>query len=92
LLFAAAFKVCGFPQRLLATNGTMLAGASIVTLAVAGYGLRTVASALTIYFQSLLILGLLVLFALISWNRVLDDSDHRVVLNLTKLRKRLETT
>lgn len=91
LLFWATFKVYGFSLRILATNGTILAGISLVILAGAGYGLKTVASSLSIYSQSLLVMGLLVLFAFVSWNHVLDDSDRRVILNVTKLKKRLET-
>jgi O-antigen/teichoic acid export membrane protein len=92
LLFGATFRVYGFSLRLLETNGTVLASTSLVILAGAGYGLKTVAGALSIYFQSLLVIGLLVLFAWFTWNRVLDGSDRRAVLNLTKLKKKLETT
>jgi O-antigen/teichoic acid export membrane protein len=92
LLFAATFKVYGFSLRLLATNGTILAGISLVILAGIGYGMKIVAGAFSIYTQSLLVTGLLVLFAWVSWYRVLDGSDRRAVLNLTKLRKRMETT
>ena len=92
LLFAATFKVYGFSLRLLATNGTILAGISLLILAGAGYALKTIAGALSLYSQSLLVIGLLVLFAWGSWNRVLDSLDRRAVLNVTKLKKRLETT
>jgi hypothetical protein len=92
LLFWATFRVYDFSLRLLATNGTIFAGISLVILAGVGYGLKTVAGAFSLYSQSLLILGLLFIFALVSWNHVLDDSDRRVVLNVIKLKKRLETT
>ena len=92
LLFGATFKVYGFSLRLLAKNGTILAGISLLILAGVGYGLKTVAGALSLYSQSLLVIGLLVLFAWGSWNRVLDSLDRRAVLNVTKLKKRLETT
>lgn len=92
LLFAATFKVYGFSLRLLATNGTMLAGISLVILAGAGYGLKNVACALSIYYQSLLIIGLMALFAWFSWNHILDGSDRRAVLNVTKLKNRLGNT
>jgi len=92
LLFAATFKVYGFSLRLLARNGTILAGISLLILAGAGYGLKNVAGALSLYSQSLLVIGLLVLFAWGSWNRVLDSLDRRAVLNVTKLKKILETT
>ena len=91
LLFGATFKVYGFSLRLLANNGTTLAGISLVILAGAGYGLKTVAGALSLYSQSMLVIGLLVLFSWFTWNRVLDGSDRRAVLIVTKLKKKLET-
>jgi O-antigen/teichoic acid export membrane protein len=90
LLFWATFKVYGFSLRLLETNGTILAGISLVILAGGGYGLKNVASALSCYSQSLLVMGLLVLFAWVAWNNVLDDSDRRAILNVTKRKKRME--
>ncbi len=92
LLFWATFRVYDFSLRLLATNGTIFAGISLVILAGVGYGLKTVAGDLSLYSQSLLVIGLLVLFAWIVWSRVLDGSDRRMVLNVIKLKKRLETT
>jgi O-antigen/teichoic acid export membrane protein len=92
LLFGATVKVYGFSLSLLETNGTMLAGFTLMILAVAGYGLKTVAGALSICSQSLLVIGLLVLFAWIAWNCVLDDSDRRAVLNVTKLKEKQEIT
>lgn len=92
LLFWATFRVYDFSLLLLATNGTILAGVSLVILAGVGYGLKTVAGDLSLYSQSFLVIGLLVLFAWIVWSRVLDGSDRRVVLNVIKLKKRLETT
>jgi O-antigen/teichoic acid export membrane protein len=91
LLFGATFKVYGFSLRLLATNGTVLAGTSLVILAGVGYVLKTVFGALTIYSQSLLLIGLIVLFAWFTWNHVLDGSDRGAVLNVIKLKKKLET-
>jgi O-antigen/teichoic acid export membrane protein len=90
LLFGATFKVYGFSLRLLETNGTILASISLVILAGAGYGMKTVAGDLSIYFQFLLVMGLLVLFAWFTWNRVLDGSDRSAVLTVTKWKKRLE--
>jgi O-antigen/teichoic acid export membrane protein len=87
LLFWATFRVYGFSLRLLATNGTILAGVSLVILAGVGYGLKTVAGDLSLYSQSLLVIGLLTLFAWIVWSRVLDGLDRRVVLNVIKLKK-----
>lgn len=87
LLFGASFKVYGFSQSLLATSGTIRAGISLVMLAVAGYGLKTIAGALSLYSQSLLIMGLFSIFAWIAWNRILDVSDRNVVLSTTKGRR-----
>jgi O-antigen/teichoic acid export membrane protein len=92
LLFAATFKVYGFSLSLLKMNGTILACLSLMILAGAGYGLKAVASALSIYSQSLLVIGLLVLFAWVAWNHVMDVSDRRAVLNMKKQKKLFDET
>lgn len=92
LLFWATFRVYDFSLQLLATNGTFLAAVSLVILAGVGYVLKTLAGDLSLYSQSLLMIGLLILFSWIVWSRVLDSSDHRVVLNVVKLKRRLEST
>lgn len=91
LLFGATFRVYGFSLRLLAMNGAILAGISLAILAGVGFGLKTLAGALSLYSKSLLVIGLLVIFAWVVWKRVLDGLDRRAVLNVIKLNKRLET-
>lgn len=92
LLFGATFKVFGFSHSLFKTNGTTLAWISLLVLGLTGYGLKTVVSALSIYSQSVLITGLLILFALFTWKFVLDGSDRRAIINVTKRKRLLETT
>ena len=87
LLFIASFRIYGFSQNLLSTNGTILAGISLAILAGAGYGLKTAASGLSLYIQLLLVIGLLALFASIAWSRILDVSDRRMVLDIARLKK-----
>lgn len=87
LLFGAVFKVYEFSPRLLAINGVTLAGLVLVVLTGMAYGLKTLAGALPLFAQSLLVIGLLALFAWLSWSGVLDDSDRRTVLKVMKLGK-----
>jgi len=87
LLFIASFRIYGFSQNLLSTNGTILAGLSLAILAGAGYGLKTAASGLSLYIQLLLVIGLLALFASIAWSRILDVSDRRMFLDIARLKK-----
>ena len=92
LLFWATFKVFGFSLWLLATNGTILAAVSLAILAGVGYVLKTLAGDLSLYSQFLLVIVLLILFSWVVWSRVLDGSDRRVILNVMKLKRRLEST
>ena len=91
LLFWAAFRVQGFSSRILETNGTILAACSLIILAGVGYALKKLMSDLPIYAQSLLMIGLIILFAWIVWDRIFDDSDRSAILNMTKLRRILES-
>lgn len=87
LLFGASFKIYRFSPRLLATNGTTLTCFALVVLAGTSYGLKTLSGTLSLLAQSLLISGLLVLFALFAWKSVLDNSERGAVLNVVKLWK-----
>lgn len=89
LLFWATFRVCDLPIRILESNGAILAGVSLVILAGAGYGMKTVAADLSIYSQFLIVMVLLILFAWIVWGRVLDGADRGVVLKMMKLKRGL---
>lgn len=84
LLFGSTFKVYKFSIRLLEMNGTIIAGISLLIFAGAGYGLKTSAGSLSIYYQAMLFMALLVFFAWFAWNRVLDGSDRRAIINITK--------
>jgi len=88
LLFGAAFKVYRFSPRLLAANGTTVASFALVMLAGMAYGLKTLAGALPLFFQSLLIIMLLALFTWFSWKSILNASDRGAVLKAVKLWKR----
>ena len=92
LLFWATFKVCDFSPRILETNGAILAVISLLIMAGACYGLKTAATSLSIYSQFLLMIGFLILFARIVWDRVLDGSDRRVVLNMLNIKRKMEST
>jgi len=91
LLFWATFRICDLSIRILESNGAILAGVSLVTLAVAGYGMKTIVSDFSIYSQFLIMIALLILFAWIVWGRVLDGSDRGVFLKLMKLKRGLES-
>lgn len=90
LLYWATFRIYGFSLRLFNANRTMLAGISLVMLAAAGYGLKTVASSFSIYYQSLLVAGLLVIFTGFAWRCILDGSDRRAIINIAKRKNLLE--
>jgi len=85
LLFGATFKVYRFSPRLLATNGTMLACFALIVLTGASYGLKVLIGTFPLLAQSLLILGLLALFALFAWKSILDNSEREAVLKMVKL-------
>ena len=87
LLFWATFMICDFPHRILEANGAILAGISLLILAGAGYGIKTVAADLSIYSQFLIMILLLILFAWVVWGRVLDGSDRGAVLNMMSSRE-----
>ncbi len=84
LLFWAALKVSNLSLKVLANNGAILAGASLVILAGVGYVMKMVTGDLSLYAQSFLVLGLLIVFAWMVWSHVFDGSDRRVVLNIIK--------
>jgi len=90
LLFGATFKVYGFSMHLLSKNGTMLAGASLMSLAIIGYGLKMAEGAYSIYSQLLLVALVLLLFAWIAWNNVLDSSDRNAILNIINRKEKRE--
>lgn len=87
LLFWATFRVCDLPIRILESNGAILAGFSLVILAGAGYGVKTIAADFSIYSQFLIMMVMLILFAWIVWGRVLDGSDRGVVIKMVKLKR-----
>lgn len=87
LLFGAVFKVYRFSLRLLVNNGVMLACFALMVFATVSYGLKTLAGALPLLVQFLLILGLLALFALFTWKNVLDNLERVAILNVMKLWK-----
>jgi len=87
LLFGATFKIYRFSPRLLITNGATLACFALVILAGASYGLKTLTGTLPLLAQSLLVLGLLALFALFAWKSILDNSERGAILNVVKLWK-----
>lgn len=91
LLFAAVLKTFRFSSYLFASNGVTVAGFMLILLAGMGLALKTVAMGLSPLLQFLLIIGLLGLFIWLSWERVLDDSDRRVIVGVMRLRK-LERT
>jgi O-antigen/teichoic acid export membrane protein len=85
LLFVASFGVCRLSPRLLAANGLMLTSLSLLALAGAAYGLKSLGGALPLLAQLVLFAVLLGLFALIVWRKVLDDFDRGVVLRVVTL-------
>jgi len=89
LLFWATFKVCNLSIRILDINGATAGGVSLLILAGAGYGMKTIAADLSIFSQFLIMMVLLMLFAWIVWGRVLDGSDRGVVLKMMKLKRGL---
>ena len=89
LLFWATFRICNLSIRILDTNGATVGGVSLLILAGAGYGMKTIAADLSIFSQFLIMMVLLMLFAWIVWGRVLDGSDRGVVLKMMKLKRGL---
>jgi len=87
LLFGATFKIYRFSSRLLVANGITLTCFALLILAGASYGLKTLAGTLPLLAQSLLVLGLLALFALFAWKNILDNSERGVFLKMVKLWK-----
>ncbi|HEB36043.1 hypothetical protein LCGC14_1197630 [marine sediment metagenome] len=87
LLFGATFKVYRISPRLLASNGTMLACFALVVLAGMSYGLKTLTGTFPLLAQSLLVLGLLALFAVFAWKNILDNSERGALLKVVKLWK-----
>ena len=86
LLFWATFKVCNLSLRILEANGAILAGFSLAVLAGAAYGMKTIAADLSVYSQFLIMMLLLILFAWIVWDRILDGSDRGVILKMMTLK------
>ena len=91
LLFWAAFRIYGLPMHLLETNGAILAGISIMILAIAGFVLKTASDAFSIYYQSIFIILLLILFAGVVWNCVLDITDRNAILKIANIKNKQET-
>lgn len=90
LLFWATFRVYGLSLRLLEADRTMHAATALAVLAGAGYGLKTVASALSIYHQTMLVVGLMVVFACFSWARILDGQDRKAIMDLARRKSSME--
>ncbi len=92
LLFWAAFKIYGLPLHLLETNGTILAGISFMVLAISGYTLKAASDTLSLYYQFIFIILLLIFFIGIVWNRVLDITDRNAILIMTNTNGRKQET
>ena len=83
LLFGAVFKVYRLSPRLL-DNSIRLISFSLVILIGISYVLQAITRSLSLVVQFLLITVLVVLFFLISWKKVIDDSDRRAILKVIK--------
>ena len=90
LLFGATFRVCRFSPQLLAESGTMRAVLVLFMLAVIACGLKAFAHVLPLSIQSLLFICLLVTFAFVGWKYVLDNTDRGIVIQMIRLKRRLE--
>jgi O-antigen/teichoic acid export membrane protein len=84
LLFVAAFKVCGFSPRLLATNSLTLTSLALLLLAGAAYGVKSLAGTLSLSVQSIFFVTLFGLFVWVIWRKVLDASDRGAILRMVK--------
>ncbi len=92
LLFWAAFRVYGLPLHLLQTNGAILAGISIMIFAISGYALRAASDTLSLYYQFIFTILLLIFFIGIVWNRVLDITDRNAILIMADTNGRKQET
>jgi O-antigen/teichoic acid export membrane protein len=90
LLFAAAFRVRRFSSRLWASRGAVLVYLSLLAFSGMAYALKRLAGSLPLFAQTLLLIGLLALFALHTWTRILDTTERRVVVNALKPRRKVE--
>jgi len=87
LLFAATFKVYRLSPSLLAENGTKPAVFGLLIFGCIAYLLKAVCDPISIIFQLLFSIGLLVFFAWTAWNYVLDDTDRGLAHKVVNLRK-----
>lgn len=90
LLFWATFRVYGLSLGLLEANRTMLAAIALAVLAGVGYGLKTATGDLSIYHQTVLMAGLLLIFACFSWAKVMDGSDRKAIIDLARKKSLME--
>lgn len=88
LLHGAAFKVCGFPPRLLVTDGTAAACFVLLIFGSIFFVLKNILGVLSLLSQALLVIILLGLFMWLAWKSILDKSEREVVLKMMKLWKR----
>ncbi len=77
LLFRAAFKIYRIAPRLLALNGTVLAGFALAVFAGLAYGLKTFAGMLPFLIGISAFISLLGLFAWFSWRKILTPPERR---------------
>ena len=90
LLFWATFRVYGLSLGMLEANRTMLAAIALAVLAGVGYGLKTATGDLSIYHQTVLMAGLLLIFACFSWAKVMDGSDRKAIIDLARKKSLME--
>jgi len=85
LLFAATFRVCHLTPRIFGTRTRLIAtGMAISVIAALVYGVKNLASAPSLLMQTLLLVLVLGLSALLVWKNILDPSDRGVLLRVVK--------
>lgn len=89
LLFIATFKVYRLSPGILAENGMKSAIFGLLIFGCITYLLKAVSDPISIIFQLLLSIGLLVFFTWAAWNYVLDDTDRGVARRVVNLRELL---
>ncbi len=89
LLFIATFKVYRLSPAILAENGTKFAVVGLLIFGCIACLLKAVSDPISIVFQLIFSIGLLVLFAWAAWNYVLDDTDRGVAQRVINLRELL---
>jgi len=87
LLFAAAFRIGRFSQRLFITDGSLLGSLALILFGLLTYGLKILTNVLPLFIQVGFLAILFTVFGWVVWRNVLDNLDRDTILKAIKLHK-----